>query len=368
MATFVPTRAALALGAGLLAAVASACGPATVTPPEAPPSATTVPSSEPSGAPMVRIGVSNPVTNDGWRQAMVCSIKAQALASGRVEKLTVADRMTDAAGQSADIRSLVATGVDALIVAPGDPAGIKDAVAEAIADGVEVVTIGRPVDVEGARVVATDQEAYGFAGATWLFEQLGGKGSVGVFHGFEKHPIDVARDAGFSRALKAYKDIKVVSETHAERDPARAVETLNKYLATGKALDAIWVSGLDSVLVDALKIAGHPLVPIAGGDRGPFVGLLLSQDELIGAAVTDPPAVGGAAVALALDALDGKAPADPAVIITPEVWPNDTDAGRAALTAASDPDLELAWPVSVTIPGRTTYTMDELLACIGPEG
>ncbi len=368
MATFVPTRAALALGAGLLAVVASACGPATVTPPAAPPSAATVPSSEPSGAPMVRIGVSNPFTGDGWREAMVCSIKAQALASGRVEKLTVADRATDAAGQSADIRDLVTTGVDALVIAPSDPAGIKDAVAEAIADGVEVVTIGQPVDVDGARVTATDQEAYGFAGATWLFEQLGGKGSVAVFHGREKQPTEVARDAGFARALKLYEDIKVVSETYSEHDPARAVETLNKYLATDKALDGIWANGLDSVLVDALKIASKPLVPTAGGDRGPFVGLLLNQDKLIGAAVTDPPAVGGAAVALALDALDGKAPADPAVTITPEIWPNDTDAGRAALTAASDPDLELDWPVSVTIPGRTTYTMDELLACDGPEG
>ncbi len=368
MATFLPTRAALALSIGLLAVAATACAPAAVTPSAAPASATTAPSSGPSGAPMVRIGVSNPVTNDGWREAMICSIKAQALASGRVEKLTVADRTTDAAGQSADIRSLVATGVDALVIAPGDPAGIKDAVAEAIAGGVQVVTIGRPVDVEGARVVATDQEAYGFAGGTWLFDQLKGKGSVAVFQGFEKHPIDVARDAGFSRALKAHEDIKVVSETHAERDPATAVETLNKYLATDKALDGIWVSGLDSVLVDALKIAGHPLVPIAGGDRGPFVGQLLSQDGLVGAAVTDPPAVGGAAVALAIDALDGKAPTDPVVTITPEVWPNDTDAGRAALTAASDPDLDLAWPVSVTIPGRTTYTMDQLLACDGPEG
>ena len=51
-------------------------------------------------------------------------------------------------------------------------------------------------------------------------------------------------------------------------------------------------------------------MPIAGGDRGPFVGLLLSQDGLAGAAVTDPPAVGGAAVAVAIDALDGKAPVE----------------------------------------------------------
>jgi len=317
---------------------------------------------------MYRIGVSNPVTNDGWREAMVCSIKAQALASGRVEKLTVADRTTDAAGQSADIRRLVEGGVDALVVAPSDPAGIKDAIAEAVDAGIEVVTVGQPVDVEGAQVVATDQEAYGYAGATWLFERLKGKGDVVIFHGRKGDAADAARDAGIKRALKEHPDIKVAAESVTERDPAVAVEQLNKFLATGKPYDGIWASGLDSVLADALKIAGKPLVPIVGGDRGPFVGQLLSQDGLTGVAVTDPPAVGGAAVALALDVLDGDASATTVETVTPEVWPNDSEAGRAALTAASDPDLELAWPVSVTIPGRTTYTMDQLLACDGPEG
>ena len=61
---------------------------------------------------------------------------------------------------------------------------------------------------------------------------------------------------------------------------------------------------------------------------------------LIGAAVTNPASVGGAGVALALQILDGKAPADKTVLLTPPVWDNVTDDGKAALAAATDPSLD----------------------------
>src|SRR5262245_32964493 len=42
------------------------------------------------------IGVSNTVQGNGWREEMICAIKAQALASGKVAKLNIAHRNTDA--------------------------------------------------------------------------------------------------------------------------------------------------------------------------------------------------------------------------------------------------------------------------------
>ena len=69
------------------------------------------------------IGISNTVQGNGWREEMICAIKAQALASGKVEKLNIAHRNTDAAGQLEDIRNLISAGVDAIVVNPADPSG-----------------------------------------------------------------------------------------------------------------------------------------------------------------------------------------------------------------------------------------------------
>ena len=40
------------------------------------------------------IGVSNTVQGNGWREEMICAIKAQALASGKVASLNIAHRLS----------------------------------------------------------------------------------------------------------------------------------------------------------------------------------------------------------------------------------------------------------------------------------
>src|SRR5262245_52090582 len=92
------------------------------------------------------IGVSNTVQGNGWREEMICSIKAQALASGEVSSLNIAHRNTDAAGQLEDIRNLISAGVNAIIVNPSDPAGILPALKEATAAGITVVVVDQSVD------------------------------------------------------------------------------------------------------------------------------------------------------------------------------------------------------------------------------
>jgi ribose transport system substrate-binding protein len=107
-------------------------------------------------------------------------------------------------------------------------------------------------------------------------------------------------------------------------------------------------------------------VPIVGADNAGFVNQLLNEEGLTGAAVTNPPSVGGAGVALALQILGGQKPASNAVLVNPEVWDNTTDAGKAKLTEAADPDINELWPLGLEIPDWTTYTKDEIIACKGP--
>ena len=175
---------------------------------------------------------------------------------------------------------------------------------------------------------------------------------------------DTDRDTGFKKALAEYPGIKVVSETATGWDPAVGAQQISDFLATGQAFDGVWTSGIDNVIVDALKKAGKA-VPVVGADNAGFVQQLVNGDTE-GAAVTNPASVGGAGLALALKILGGEKPADPKVLITPEVWDNVTDAGKAKLTAAADPAIDASWPLGITIPGWTTYTKEQILACKGP--
>ena len=100
------------------------------------------------------IGVSNTVQGNGWREEMICAIKAQALASGEVKALNIAHRNTDAAGQSEDIRNLISAKVNAIVVNPADPAGIAAAVKEATDAGIVVVAVDQAVNEPSAYIIS----------------------------------------------------------------------------------------------------------------------------------------------------------------------------------------------------------------------
>jgi ribose transport system substrate-binding protein len=320
----------------------------------------------PAAAKDYTIGVSNTVQGNGWREEMICAIKAQALASGEVASLNIAHRNTDAAGQLEDIRNLISAGVDAIVVNPADPSGINPAIKEATDAGIVVVAVDQAVTEPSAYVISNNQEEYAYLGAKWLFEQLGGKGDVVYMRGAAGASADSDRDKGFKRALAEYPGINIVHEVFTGWQQDQGKQQILDFIATGAPFDGIWTSGIDNVIVDALVESDVPLVPVVGADNAGFVGQLNTVKGLTGAAVTNPGSIGGAGVTLALNVLDGKKPDSQTTLVKPELWQNVTDEGKAQLKAAADPSLDPEWPVSISIPDWTTYSKDQIIACKGP--
>jgi ribose transport system substrate-binding protein len=312
------------------------------------------------------IGISNTVQGNGWREEMVCAMKAQALASGEVASLNIAHRNTDAAGQSEDIRNLIQAGVNAIVVNPANADGINAAIKEATDKGIVVVAVDQAVTEPSAYILSNNQEEYAYLGAKWLFETMGGKGAVVYMRGAAGAGADNDRDVGFKRAMAEYPDITVAQEVFTGWQQDQGKQQINDIIASGLPFQGVWTSGIDNVIVDAFVESGAPLVPIVGADNAGFVSQLTSVEGLQGAAVTNPGSVGGAGVALALQILNGNPPAEKTVLVDPVVWDNTSDEGKALLASAANPSLSPEWPVSVSIPGWTTYTMDQIIACKGP--
>jgi ribose transport system substrate-binding protein len=324
------------------------------------------PAASGGGEASYHLGVSNTLTNNGWREEMICSINAQAVDSGQVAELTVLHRDTDAAGQLEDLRNLIADDVDAIIVNPVSPDAVNAALAEAAEADIPVISVDQAVTDPDAYLISNDQEEYAYLGAAWLFETMGGEGDVVYMRGFAGHPADDDRDVGFQRALDENPGINVVFEEHTGWDQATGTQQINDFLATGANYDGIWTSGIDNVIVDALVAADAELVPIVGADNAGFVQQLLEVEGLVGAAVTNPASVGGAGVTLATQILSGETPEDKAVLMEPQLWANNTEEGMAALEEANDPDIDATWRLGISIRDWTTYTKEEILDCEGP--
>jgi ribose transport system substrate-binding protein len=311
---------------------------------------------------MYKVGVSNTLQGNGWREEMICSIKAQAKVSGQVSEMIIANKTQGTPQQIADIRNLISAGVDIIVLNPSNPEALGPVVKQATDKGITVVSVDQGVNEESAYSFQNDQVKYGELGAEWLFKKLGGKGDVVEMRGIEGAQADTDRHEGFMRALERYPDIKVVKSVFTNWALAPAAKATQDILNSGQNVDGIWTSGLDIPVVEAYKTAGKPFVPIVGADNNGFIGKLLNEKGLEGAAVTNPPPVGGAGLALALKVKNGEdAPKE--VKLTPEVW-DQTDMNR--LKEAYDPELDPFYAVATSIPDWTTYSKQDLIGCQGP--
>jgi ribose transport system substrate-binding protein len=360
-------------GLAVVAVIATACSSS---------GASTAPSASAAAA-KYTIGYSNAGgVGNGFREEQVCTAKAQASVSGRVTTLTVIHRNTDAAGQLSDIRDLIAKNVNAIVFNPNDTKALNPALAEAKAAGIVTVAVDANVTDPSTYNLYNNQVKYAELGAKWLFDQMGGKGTVYYMRGLAGHPADNDRDIGFHNILKDYPNIKVVPNDKGVAtgwDPATATKLINDFIASGQydTIQGIWTSGMDSMIVDAIKSAKKTFVPIVGADLGAFVKQLLDPTGypgLKGVAVTNTAAVGGAGVALALKLLDKQTvTTDPSasqpntVLLDPVAVDNLTPDSQAKLKAwQSVPGLDPNWPLGIQVANFTTYTPDQAIACKGP--
>src|SRR5258708_16482791 len=113
---------------------------------------------------------------------MVCSIKAEALASGKVSKIVLANRNGGPSEQIADLRNLISAGVNIIIVNPSDRKALDPVIKQATDRHIVVVAVDQAVDEPSAYVLTNDQTAYGRLGAEALFKKLGGQDSVVELH------------------------------------------------------------------------------------------------------------------------------------------------------------------------------------------
>jgi ribose transport system substrate-binding protein len=291
-------------------------------------------------------------------------------------------RNADVNQQLADLRTLIANQPDALVFNPSNADGLQAAIDEAQAAGIPTVSVDAYVNDPETYNLYNNQVKYAELGAKWLFDQLNGEGTVYYMRGIAGHPADTDRDVGFKNVLKDYPNIKVVPTADGVAtgwNPAEATKLANEFIQSGAydSIDGIWTSGIDSEVVDAIKASGKPFVPIVGTDRGSFTKQLLDPagyPDLKGAAVTNTAAVGGAGVALALKLLKGETvETDPTatkpntVLLDPVLADNLTDAGKSTLDSwQSVPGLTATWPLGLEIPGWTTYTPEQAVACKGP--
>jgi len=305
------------------------------------------------------VGVSNTLAGNGWRETMICSIKAQALASGQVSKVSVISKNGGPTEQIQDLQNLISQSVDIISVNPSDPEQLNGVIKEATDRGIIVVAVDPAVTAESAYVVTNDQTEWGRLGAQWIADKIGGKGKVLYMRGIEGVQADIDRDKGFTEVMSKYPDIEYKTVWTGWDYTKGGEIALQEFSATD--YDAVWTTGADFTVVNAIEAAGKPLVPVTGQDSNEFLNKLLEGAP--GALVTNPAVIGGVGMTIALKVANGENP-DRVTMLTPKLW--DLENNKAELEKYYQPERDATTSVAIDVPPYTTYTPDQLWACKGP--
>ena len=176
---------------------------------------------------------------------------------------------TDLAGQLSAFNNAITKGADGIAFAAVDSAGMLTAVNDATADGIKVSTFD--AGVEGAddlttSVVADDKQG-AFDGATYMAEQLGGKGEVAITTCSQSITTCKAVFEGFSEAIANYPEMSVVGSPLATPDRDKAFQAIRNILGANPNLAGVYSTyDLDGLgALEAANSVGKKLVIVSRG-------------------------------------------------------------------------------------------------------
>ena len=264
-----------------------------------------------SSKPRYVIGISQ-CSEDIWRDKQNAELKMGAYFHDNVELKFAAAYDSDER-QVQQIDSLVATGIDLLIVAPNQVSTISPAIDRAYDKGIPVIVFERKTSSQKyTAFISADNYEMGHVMGEYIASRLGGKGNVLEIKGLEGSSPAIERHNGFMDAIKGYPGIKVVGSLQGDWTETTANERTKQWLDNNKDVHVDLVFGAnDRTAMGARKafspLTSHPTPLYCGIDGlpGKDGGIQLVRDSLLDASYIYP-THGDQIIDLAIKILEGK--------------------------------------------------------------
>jgi simple sugar transport system substrate-binding protein len=208
------------------------------------------------------VGFSQVGSESGWRTSFSEAVKAEAKQRGI--DLKFADAQQKQENQIKAVRSFIAQGVDAIIIAPVVETGWKPVLKEAKRAKIPVVIVDRNIKVDDDSLfltrIASDFSEEGRKIGQWLMDKTQGNCDIAELQGTVGATAAIDRAAGFNQVIANYPNAKIVRSQTGEFTRAKGKEVMEGFLKAqnGQPLCAVWSHNDEMALgaVQAIKEAG----------------------------------------------------------------------------------------------------------------
>ncbi|MFZ7093833.1 galactofuranose ABC transporter, galactofuranose-binding protein YtfQ [Primorskyibacter sp. 2E233] len=263
------------------------------------------------------IGFSQIGSESGWRAAETTVTKQEAEARGI--ELKFADAQQKQENQIKAIRSFIAQGVDAILVAPVVATGWDEVLEEAQDAEIPVVLLDRTVDADKSlylTAVTSDLVHEGSVAGQWLVDEMDGKDCrIVELQGTTGSSPAIDRKTGFEQAIAGHDNLEIVRSQTGDFTRSQGKVVMESFLkAEGSGnICALYAHNDDMAVgaIQAIKEAG--LTPgqdikIVAIDAVPDAHLAIANGEMNATIELTPNMAGPALDALEAYLADGAMP------------------------------------------------------------
>nr|WP_102960870.1 galactofuranose ABC transporter, galactofuranose-binding protein YtfQ [Mangrovicella endophytica] len=209
------------------------------------------------------VGFSQIGSESGWRAAETSVTKQEAEKRG--VDLKFADAQQKQENQIKAIRSFIAQGVDAILLAPVVATGWDQVLQEAKEAEIPVVLLDRQIDAPDSlylTAVTSDQVHEGKVAGDWLVKEVGDKEcNVVELQGTTGSSPAINRKKGFEEALAGHDNIKITRSQTGDFTRTKGKEVMESFIKAeggGKNICALYAHNDDMAVgaIQAIKEAG----------------------------------------------------------------------------------------------------------------
>ncbi len=262
-----------------------------------------------------RIAVVNGFVGNTWRIQMIKTAKAFAedpSMAGKIAEFKVVSTGTDAPAQLGAIEDFINQGYDAIVTIAVAPDGFDRVIRLADRENVVLVPFDNVLDTDAVMQVNENQLQMGRMWAEFTLAELAAKGVTGgkilEVRGLPGNSVDRDRSIGINEVFEAdggdWEMVSVVGNW----DDGTTQKVVADAIAVHGQFEAVVGQGGSNGVIQALKDAGHPWVPVAGESENGYRKAIAeySDEGLKGISIGQSPGLVAIAMKAAVSALEGN--------------------------------------------------------------
>jgi ribose transport system substrate-binding protein len=281
---------------------------------------------EPAGKGFV-VGLSNGPFTHSWRVQMIESIHQQAeayIARGWMSKLIVQNAGEDVNTQIAQIRNLIASKVNLILINPNSATALIPVIKEAQDAGILCIIYDQGVANPPCLNVHMHQAWWMGPIVDWLAKSLNGKGNIVYISGIADQPGNIERDQAAAEALKKYPGIKLLATANGNWDQAAAQQKMTDLLGSFPNIDGVLTQdGMSLGILRAFDAAGRKIPFVTGETQVAFIKEWKKRKDASGFStfgVENSPGAVCTSLGIGLRLLQGKKLKESSFVAPNEIW------------------------------------------------